>query len=443
MSDTWRTMTACDLGRGIADGDIDPVALVETYCDAARENAFRDTIYARMTSERAKSEAIAASKRAKTGTRRSLLDGVPISWKDLFDTGGTITEAGSPLLEGRTPTSDARVLSNATGRGLICLGKTHMTELAFSGLGINTKTQTPPNAIDHARAPGGSSSGAAVSTALGIAVAGIGSDTGGSVRVPSAWNNLVGFKTTSGLLSLEGVVPLCARFDTVGPLCRSVEDAAQLIAAMENTPVADIAGADPSRLRLGVCTTTVLDDCDPQIQAACDSAIGALSEKGATIEHIEIPEVVQALDLAPILFGSEAYGTWGEVIDANPDAMSTPVRERFQSGQAFGAAAYVRAWQKLDDLRQAYINRVAGFDAIVLPTSPILPPVTQHLIDDDAYFSAQNLLALRNTRVGNLLGLCAATLPTGHDHCGLMLMGRAFGDRALLRVAAAAEMALQ
>ena len=214
----WLKMTACDLGRGIGAGQIDPVALVQVYLDAIDAHPARDRIYARVTSERALIEAQAAAERAASGSRLSLLDGVPISWKDLFDTQDVATEAGSNLLKGRIPDRDARVLENATASGLVCLGKTHMSELAFSGLGYNPSTATPPCINDEKADPGGSSSGAAASVAFDLAAVGIGSDTGGSVRIPSAWNDLVGLKTTAGRLSLEGVVPLALKFDTVGPL---------------------------------------------------------------------------------------------------------------------------------------------------------------------------------------------------------------------------------
>lgn len=439
MTDTWLSMTACDLGRAINEGEIGPVDLTEIYLSSARENAYRETVYARMTAERATAEAQASAERARLGTRLSLLDGVPISWKDLFDTGGTATEAGSKLLKDRVPTDDALVLKNAAARGLVCLGKTHMTELAFSGLGINTMTQTPPNALNANLAPGGSSSGAAVSTKLGMAAAGIGSDTGGSVRIPAAWNNLVGLKTTSGLLSLDGVVPLCARFDTVGPLCRSVEDAAHLTAAMGNLPVPDLKHATLKGMRLAICTTVALDDCDPGVIEAFDQVIAKVQEAGVEVIPLDIPEAAEALELASNLFTSEAYGTWGSVIEANPNAMSAPVRDRFRIGRNASAADFVVAWQKLDRLRVSYAARVASFDSVVLPTSPILPPVTERLITDETYFSEKNLLALRNTRIGNLMGLCAITLPTGKDHCGFMMMGRPMEEAALLRRAAALE----
>ncbi|HSG56137.1 MAG TPA: amidase family protein, partial [Paracoccaceae bacterium] len=187
----WLGMSAADLGRAIGAGRIDPVDLAQAHLDAIEAHPLRDRIFARLTGERAGAEAKAAAARAKAGQRLGLLDGVPISWKDLFDTAGVATEAGSLLLKGRVPERDARVLRNATTAGLVCLGKTHMTELAFSGLGYNPSTASPPCVNDAGAVSGGSSSGAATSVAFGLAACGIGSDTGGSVRIPSAWNDLV------------------------------------------------------------------------------------------------------------------------------------------------------------------------------------------------------------------------------------------------------------
>ena len=185
MSDSWLWMTAADLGRGIAAGAIDPRELAEVYLGAIDGHPQAPAIYARTTPERARTEADAAAGRARAGLRRGPLDGVPVSWKDNFDTAGTATEAGSALLAGRVPERDAAVLATATRAGLVCLGKTHLTELAFSVLGLNPVTATPPNINDPELAPGGSSSGAAASVAFGLAAAAIGSDTAGSVRVPA------------------------------------------------------------------------------------------------------------------------------------------------------------------------------------------------------------------------------------------------------------------
>src|SRR5690606_31817067 len=196
--------SAADLGRGIGAGGIDPRALTEVYLAAIEAHPAADDIYARTTADRARAEAEAAAERARTGLRRGLLDGVPVSWKDLFDTAGVGTESGTRLLAGRVPEHDAANVTAATRAGLVCLGKTHMTELAFSGLGINPRTATPANINDPELAPGGSSSGAAASVAFGLAAAGIGSDTGGSIRVPAGWNDLVGLQPGHGVLEGAG-----------------------------------------------------------------------------------------------------------------------------------------------------------------------------------------------------------------------------------------------
>lgn len=440
--DDWQWQSVAALGRGIAAGQIDPVDLCETFLSAIDAHSHRDRIYARVTPERARSEAQAASLRARAGQRRSLLDGVPISWKDNVDSAGVATEAGSALLKGRVPASDGVVLRNATAQGLVCLGKTHMTELAFSGLGLNPITATPPNVHDPDRAPGGSSSGAASSTAHGLAAAGIGSDTGGSVRLPSAWNDLVGFKPTHNDLSLEGVVPLAARFDTVGPLARTVEDAAHLHAAMKGTKAPDLSGADLSGVQLAILDTVALEDVRDAPRAAFDNAVSRLEQAGARITRITLPVVADALALAGILYTSECWGTWGDVIERAPEKMYPPVCERFGAGRQYMASDYVKAWQSLDAYRAAYATTVAGFDAVLVPSVPLTPPENAKLLEDASFFAAENILALRNTRIGNMMGLCSITLPTGVPSCGIMLNALPGQDLRLLRLAAAAEAAL-
>ena len=442
MSDDWLWKSATDLGRGIAAGAIDPVDLCDAYLAAIDAHTLRDRIYARTTAERARAEAKAASARAKSGHRLSALDGVPVSWKDLYDTAGIATESGSALLKGRVPDADAEVLANATRKGLICLGKTHQTELAFSGLGYNPVTASPPCVNDDEAVSGGSSSGAATSVAFGLAAAGIGSDTGGSVRNPSAWNDLVGLKTTHGRLSLKGVVPLAARFDTVGPLCRSVEDAAHLLAAMENGIAADLEHADIKGMRFAVLKTSAFENLRSAPQAGFESAVERLSKAGATIEDIDIPAVAEAMALAGQLFAPEAYATWGEAIEQNPDAMFPPVRERFRGGKAVSAVDYIRAWQKIDSLREDYLAATAAYDAVILPTVPILPPKIADIADNEDFFASENLLALQNTRIGNLMGLTGLTLPTGTPSTGILFQTPPMTEEHLLRIGAGAEKAL-
>ncbi len=438
----WRQMSAGELGRAIGRGEIDPEDLTAAFLDAIRAHPHRDRIYARLTGDRAMAEAAAAAKRAKAGLRLSLLDGVPVSWKDLFDTAGVATEAGSKLLEGRVPAADAEVLRNATARGLVCLGKTHMTELAFSGLGLNPMTATPPNVNDPALVPGGSSSGAATSVGFGLAAAGIGSDTGGSVRIPAAWNDLVGLKTTSGRLSLKGVVPLVERFDTVGPLTRTVEDAALLLAALEGGKPADLKGATLKGARFLVLDNVAHDDIRPEPKAGFNHALERLKDAGATLVPGAVPELGEAMGLSAIIFTTEAYATWRREIEAAPDKMFGPVRDRFRAGAAHSGADFVAAWRRLKAIRAVWAERTAPYDAVLVPTAATLPPNAERLLVEQDYFVAENLLALRNTRIGNLMGLSALTLPTGLPMTGIMLLGRPMGEERLLRIGAAAEKAL-
>ncbi|MGB0498104.1 MAG: amidase [Rubricella sp.] len=428
----FTTMTAEELGRSIGLGRIDPVDLTEAFLTAAGAHEHGASIYARLTPERARSEAMAARDRARNGDRRHPLDGVPISWKDLFDTKGIATEAGSALLAGRVPEADAEVLARATANGLTCLGKTHMSELAFSGLGLNPVTATAPNRNFPGHAPGGSSSGAAASVAYGLAPAAIGSDTGGSVRVPAAWNDLVGLKTTSGLLPLDGCVKLAPGFDTIGPICRTVTDAALLLDALGARAVVEEAPDRP--LRLLVLETAALDGLRPEPARAFEDALDRIGASGAEIDHSPFPDLTPLTDLSGILFGAEAWAECGALIETAPEKMFPPIRKRFEGGKGALAADYLQAVWRMAEVRRNWLAFVEDYDAVLTPTCPILPPSVERLMTDEAFYTTENLLTLRNTRIGNLLGLCGLSLPTGHLSCGLQVLGQPFGEGALLGV---------
>lgn len=438
----WRGASAAEQGRAIAAGKACPVDLAEAYLEAAKTHPEGHRIYARLTPDRARAEAMAARARAKAGLMRGPLDGVSISWKDLFDSAGVATEAGSKLLKGRVPAVDAEVLRRATLQGLVCLGKTHMTELAFSGLGVNPSTATPPNVHDPRLAPGGSSSGAAVSVAMGLAAAAVGSDTGGSVRIPAAWNDLVGIKTTHGRLPLTGVVPLCARFDTVGPLARTVEDCALLFAALDGSRAPDLRGASLAGVRFLLLEGLPFESARPDPVKGFEAAVERLAAAGARITRRALGMVDPAMALSGVLFAPEAYGLWKEVIEANPTAMYPLILERFRTGAGVLAADYVAAWAALERLRAEWLVATAAYDAVLVPTSPIMPPDAARLLSDPAYFASENLLALRNTRIGNIFGLAVLTLPTGLATTGISLMAAPGAEEKLLRLGTAAEVAL-
>lgn len=434
---------AAQQGRAIMAGLLDPVEQVEAMLDGITRHPFSDRIFARQTPERARAEAIAAHDRARADQRRGLLDGVGLVWKDNIDTAGLATEAGSRLLEGRIPARDAEILRRATEAGTVCLAKTHMTELAFSGLGINTETATPPNAHDPALAPGGSSSGTAVAVALGLAPAGIGSDTGGSIRLPAAWNSLVGFKPTAGALPGAGIVPLCLTFDAPGPLAHTVEDCALIHAVFAGIPDPDLTGADVAGMHFMVLDGLPFEGAQDMPVAAFEAAVERLARKGARLTRVDQPSARAALAAGTPLYAPEAYGLWHDVIEAAPDRMNANILTRFRGGKDMSAPDYVAGWQRLRQAQAEWAQAVAGFDAVLLPTSPILPPDVARLNDDADYFVTQNMLTLRNTRLGNVLGLPGISLPTGRDACGLMAFGRAGADLDLLRVATAIEAALE
>lgn len=442
MSKTWANMTAAELGAEIEAGRINPVSLCEMQLDAIDSHPLRDRIYARVMPNRSRAEAMAAAARAKAGLRRGPLDGVPISWKDNVDTAGRATEAGSALLAGRLPPRDAEVLRMATLAGTVCLGKTHMSELAFSGLGLNPVTATPPCINDERAVSGGSSSGAAASVAFGLAPAAIGSDTGGSVRIPAAWNDLTGLKVTHGRLPLTGIVPLCEAFDAVGPIAHRVEDCALLLAAMEGTPAPDLRGTSLGGCRFLVLETVALDDLRDRPAKGFDDALSRLARGGARIERGSFPLLAEAMALAPVLFTAEAYGIWARTIEAAPEKMFPRILERFRSGAQFAAADYVAAWRRLHEIRALWRDQMAGYDAVLVPTAPILPPDAERLMTDDAYYVTENLLALRNTRIGNLMNTCTLTLPTSQPSCGISFMALPMTEARLLRLGAAAERAL-
>ncbi len=439
MSDTWHSMSAADLGRAIEAGTICPVALCESFLDASERHPFGPRIYARLMRAQALDQAVAARARARAGLRRGPLDGVPVSWKDLFDTAGIVTEAGTALLKGRRPDRDAEVVKRLTGAGMPPLGKTHLTELAFSGLGLNPVTASPPCINDFDAVSGGSSSGAAASVAHGLAPVAIGSDTGGSVRVPAAWNDLVGLKTTAGRIPLDGAVPLAARFDTIGPLARTVEDAAMTFALLDASPVPDLRGATLEGKRFLVLETVAMEGLEDGPTRGFEGAVDRLTRAGARIERGAITAVAEAMDLAGILYTAECYATWGKTIEGNPGVMFAPVLARFRAGKTTLAHDYIAAWHRLDALRRDYAAATAGYDAVLVPSVPIMPPRIDRLTEDHAYFTERNLVTLRNTRIANLMGLCALTLPTAVPSAGISLMAGPMHEARLLRLGAAAE----
>jgi len=451
MSRDWHDMSALDLGDGIEAGAIDALALAEYFLERIARLDPDQAIYLRTTAERARAEAEAARARARAGLRRGPLDGVPISWKDLYDTAGIITAGGSALLADRVPAHDALVLERASRAGTVCLGKTNLTEFAYSGLGINPTTGTPANAFDDEtpRCPGGSSSGAAVSVARGLAPAAIGSDTGGSVRVPAAWNGLVGLKTTIGLVPTNGVLPLSQSLDTVGPLTRDVADANAILGLLLNRRPADLSGADLRGTRFLVAATFAAERTAPGVRRVFEAALDRLTQAGASLVHGDIPEFDQLDDMIGgpgDIQVCEACANWGDLIETDPGRVYRPIAERVLAGREHRAVDMVAFAARGTEIRARYLQRAAEFSAVLTPTVMTPPPPIAPLEAGGADYLAANMDALGLTRLGNRLGLCGLTLPCGLDELGLpvglMLNGLPGADTALLRLGSAIERAL-
>lgn len=446
--ETLATQSATEIGAAIEAGRADPRALTELYLERA---AAAPRIYVRLTPERARREAAAAQDRAARGLRRHPLDGVPISWKDLFDVAGVATEAGGRLLEGEIADQDAPVVANTAHAGLVCLGKTHLSELAFSGLGYNPVTATPPNRYDPDCAPGGSSSGAAASVVAGCAAVGIGSDTGGSVRIPSAWNGLVGLKTPIGSLPMEGVRPLSPSLDTIGPLARTVSDAALTVSALRAEKPVDLTAAPTKGLRVLVTTTIFTDDLAPARAEAFESALAALAAAGVEIVRRADPEL-SAFDAFltknGALVAAEGYAAWRDRLEAAPERVYERILERFRSGAGKGSDDSEASRLEIGRQRVNWRRKLAGFDALVAPTTPNDPPKVTVIAENSHSYTTENFRALRNTRIGNLLNFVSISLPTppaaGSPFAGaLMISAPADREARLLRVAAALEPVLR
>jgi aspartyl-tRNA(Asn)/glutamyl-tRNA(Gln) amidotransferase subunit A len=375
--------------------------------------------------------------------------GIPISIKDLFDIKGQITRAGSRALDDSPPAeADAPVVSRLRRAGFILIGRTNMTEFAYSGIGINPHYGTPKSTwkreVGHV--PGGSSSGAAVSVADGMAHGALGSDTGGSCRIPAAYNGIVGFKPTQQRIPRDGGVPLSFSLDSFGPLARTVDCCAVLDAILADEPVQPLQSRAVKGMRFAVPTTVALDDLDDHVARAFDRALDKLSRQGASIERIEVPEF---LDVAVMnskggFAAAESYAWHRYLIEGHGDVYDPRVSSRILRGQAVTAADYIDILQARKSMIARANVRLAPYDAVAMPTCAIAPPRIADLADDHAFTKA-NLLSLRNCTLINMMDGCAISVPchrNGEAPVGFMLAGAGGSDRRILELAAGVEAAL-
>ncbi|HEV7326707.1 MAG TPA: amidase [Bosea sp. (in: a-proteobacteria)] len=445
------SQTLIELQDALESGRTSSVALTEEALGRAQASDGEGArVFTRLHAERALKAARASDALRQAGFARSALEGLPISIKDLFDVAGDVTMAGSVALDDAQPAkANAPVVERLVAAGAIIVGRTNMTEFAFSGLGLNPHYGTPLNPFDRAakRIPGGSSSGAAVSVSDGMAAAAIGTDTGGSVRIPAALCGLTGFKPTARRVHRHGAVPLSTSLDSIGPIARSVACCAMLDAILSGTGENLLGEASLAGLRLAVPKTAALDGMDAAVAASFEAALGTLSRAGAQISEIAVPEFAQlgAINAKGGLAAAEAWHWHRELIQRASDRYDPRVRVRILRGREISAADYIDVLAARTAWIDAVEARVASFDALVMPTVPIVAPRIDELADDAA-FGATNLLILRNPTFINFLDGCAVSLPChrpGEPPVGLMLAGAAGRDRAILSIGQAVEAALR
>jgi aspartyl-tRNA(Asn)/glutamyl-tRNA(Gln) amidotransferase subunit A len=441
--------TVLQLAAALDSGKTSSRALVDEalarIADPAREGK---RSFTKTYAESARQAADAQDALRRAGYKPSPLAGLPVSIKDLFDIAGERTLAGSKARDDAPVAShDATIVTRLKAAGAVIIGRTNMTEFALSGVGINPHYGTPGNPWNRKHIPGGSSSGAAVATADGQCVVAIGSDTGGSVRIPSALCGLVGFKPTQRRVPLEGAFPLSTTLDSIGPLANSVACCAITDAIMAGEEAAVPTALGPAGLRLGIPRSTYLfDDLDAEVAAGFERACRVLSRAGARIFDQPLPELADyaAINAKGGFSPPEAYNLHRELLARRGAEYDQRVRLRIARGAEMSAADYVKLIADRARFIRAVEARVAGCDALLVPTvAAVAPPIAAFA--EDAEFYRINTKILRNPNVVNFLDRCAITLPVsspGEAPVGVMLIGEHGGDRRLLAMALALEAAL-
>lgn len=408
-------------------------------------------VYTKLFADQALSAARASDLLRQAGLSRSVVEGIPISVKDLFDVKGQVTTSGSVVLKNAPAAeADSIVVQRLRAAGAVVIGMTNMTEFAYSGLGINPHYGTPLSPWDRqtGHIPGGSSSGAAVSVSDGMAAAGIGSDTGGSVRIPSAFCGLTGFKPTARRIPMEGVFPLSRHLDSIGPLANSVACCALLDAVMAGQSICIPEAAQIRGLRLAYPIQLVRDEMDTSVARAFDRAMSALTQAGALIQDFDLPEL---LELATINAGggftaAEAWAEHAQRLATRGTEYDRRVAMRIQRGQSLTAVDLLVLMQARTSWMSRVTRKLADVDALIMPTVPIVPPAIEPLIQDDQLYGKTNMLVLRNCSVINFLDGCALSLPChakGEAPVGFMLASVGGNDQRLQSMGLAIEQVLR
>lgn len=401
--------------------------------------------FTELFAESARREAEAADQRSATGRRLSPLDGRIVSIKDLFDVAGRVTGAGSAVLRQLPPAAeDAAVLRHSRAAGAVIIGKTQMTEFAFSALGTNPHDGVPGNPRDRKRVPGGSSSGAVVSVVDGMAEIAIGSDTGGSIRIPAALSGAVGFKPTRGRISTDGAFSLSSSLDTIGPIALSVAECAATVRVLSgDLTSAPLSAASCDSFRLIVARGRLFDRCEPEVLGGFEEAVRRLQTGGLRIEDGSIDPAlddIAGIDKIGTFPSIEVGATLRQLGISNLDGIDPKTRVRIEAGAGIVATDYVRMTRLRDAAVRSFENSFSENDVFIVPTTPIRAPLLAS-VEENAAFHEANGLVLRNPRVANMLDCPSISLPLPMEGlpAGLMLIGRRNSDHRLLEIAAKVE----
>lgn len=395
----------------------------------------------------ARDAALAMDQLRLVGRQPSRFAGIPITVKDLYDEAGHVTQAGSVARDRAPPaTATATAVARLQRQGFVILGRTNMTEFAFSGLGINPHFGTPTSPWDRitGRLPGGSSSGAAVATADGMGFGGLGTDTGGSCRIPAALCGVVGYKPTARRVPIDGVLPLSPSLDSVGPIARSVECCRTLDAFLSGAELlAPPTPATLSGLRFAVLNNVVEEGMEGEVARAYARTLARLEAAGVRLVDLTLPEILEipTINAKGGLTASEAYAWHHSLIESEADRYDPRILKRIKRGANMSAADYINVLNDRARIIAAAALRTAEFDAVICPTVPLVPPAIE-AVEDEGEYNRINMLLLRNTTIANVLDRCAISIPChqpGRSPVGLMLMGEAMADARLLAISAAVE----
>lgn len=441
--------TLARLAADLASGAASAADLTEACLDMiGAEGGQGRAAFVHVDRDGARAAAQAVDKMRRTGAALSPFAGIPIAIKDLFDVAGQVTRAGSKVLNDPPARTDAAAVRRLRQAGFILIGRANMTEFAFSGLGLNPHYGTPlsPWRRNEKRISGGSTSGGAAAVADGMAHAALGTDTGGSCRIPAAWCGLVGFKPTAARIAREGATPLSTTLDSVGPIARSVDCIAALDAILAGEAPKELVNRDLTGMRFASIENIVCDDADKTVLQTYERALSAIEKSGARIKKVslELFDRIAAMNSKGGFAAAESFAWHRRLLETREAEYDPRVASRIKRGSGQSAADYIDLLAARAALISDAADALDGYDAMLMPTTPIAPPRLVDLADDEAY-GRINLLALRNPTLINMIDGCAVSLPMhapGEAPSGLMVAGLVGEDRKLLALAKAVESVL-